>query len=157
MNTPHSNNHAIQHAAPHNIIDRALHQLGSVEPRPGMNDRILRSLRQADARPALPLSASGWPRLAFASLAGGCLCAAIVIGSVQHSHAIAAQHHPILPILQKQSGVATASSAHVSAHPAIAPKGGGRSNQHIGDGRATVHPGTHVHGGDGITVPPPIH
>lgn len=146
MNTSHTNHNAANH-----IIDRALHQLGSVEPRPGINNRILYRLRQAESAPA-PRAA--WPRLAFASLAGACLCAAVVVGSVQHSHTVAAQNHPVLPILQQQNGVATASSTHISAHPAIAPKGGGRSDQHLGQGRATVKPGTHVHGGDGVTVPP---
>jgi hypothetical protein len=150
MNTPHTHHHTADH-----IIDRTLRQLGSVQPRQGINDRILHSLRQAEAAPASRFSLP-WPRLAFASLAGACLCAAIVIGSVQHSHAVAAQNHPVVPILQQQTGVATASSTHISAHPVIAPKGGGRSNQHLGQGRATVKPGTHVHGGDGIPVPPRV-
>ena len=147
------NNPNTHHNATHDIIDRALHQLGAVEPRPGINNRILYHLQQAEAAPA-PRAIAAWPRLAFASLAGACLCTAIVVGSVQHSHTVAAQNHPVLPILQQQNGVATASSTHISAHPAIAPKGGGRSDQHLGQGRATVNPGTHVHGGDGVPVPP---
>jgi len=143
------------HDTANKIIDSALRQLGSVEPRHGINDRILYRVRQAEAAPA-PRAIAAWPRLAFASLAGACLCTAIVIGSVQHSRAVAAQNHPVLPILQQQNGVATASSTHISAHPAIAPKGGGRSDQHLGQGRATVKPGTHIHGGDGIPVPPRV-
>lgn len=148
MNTPHANQSPTDH-----IIDRALHHLGSVQPRQGINDRILYRLRQAESAPARRAIAA-WPRLAFASLAGASLCVAIVIGSVQHSHTIAAQNHPVIPIIQRQSGVATASSTHISAHPAIAPAGGGRSDQHLGQGRANVKPGTHIHGGDGIPVPP---
>ena len=157
MNTPHPN----QNSNP--LIDRALHQLGSVEPDPGMNDRVLRRIRQAEAEPAprpnsfgWPRLALAWPRLALAGFAGCCICAAVVIGSVQHSHAVAAQNRPVLPILHQQSGVATASSTHIAAHPPVAPKGGGRSDQHPGQGRATVKPGTHIHGGDGITVPPHV-
>lgn len=153
MNTPHPNQNT------HQIIDRALHQLGSVDPDPGMNDRILRRLHQAEAEPS-PISL-GWPRfalagprLAIAGIAGCCLCAVVVIGSIQHTNAVAAQNRPVLPILHQQSGVATASSTRIAAHPPVAPKGGGRSDQHPGQGRATVKPGTHVHGGDGITVPP---
>jgi hypothetical protein len=152
MNTPHANQNANHHTTSQ-LIDRALHQLGHVQPQPGMKNRILRSLRPS---PTALKPAFAWPRLAFASLAGVCLCAAVVVGSLQHSHAVAAQNHPALPILQQQSGVATASSTRISAHPAIAPKGGGRSNQHLGTGRATVKPGTHIHGGDGIPVPPRI-
>ena len=154
MNTPQPNHNANQ------LIDRALHQLASIEPDPGMNDRILRRIRQAADEP-VPHSvlkpAFGWPRFALAGLAGCCLCAVVVFGSVQHSHAVAAQNRPVLPILHPQSGVATASSTHITAHPPVAPKGGGRSDQHPGQGRATVKPGTHIHGGDGISVPPPIH
>ena len=149
MNTPHTNHRFDP------IIDRALHQLGAAEPRHGINDRILYRLRQVEAI-STPHSNFAWPRLAFASLAGACLCTAVVIGSVQHSHAVAAQNHPIVPIMQQQNGVATASSTRISAHPAIAPKGGGRSDQHLGQGRATVKPGTHVHGGDGVPVPPRV-
>ncbi len=148
MNTPDTHHNAASH-----LIDRALHQLGSVQPRDGINNRILYRLRQAESAPA-PRAIAPWPRLAVASLAGACLCAAIVIGSVQHSRAVAAQNHPVLLILQQQSGVATASSTRIAAHPVIAPKGGGRSDEHIGQGRATVKPGTHIHGGDGIPVPP---
>lgn len=156
MNTPHQNYNTANQTAANQIIDRALHQLGHVDPQPGMNDRTLRRLRQAQAAPAPRAAAFGWRRLAFAGLAGCCFCAAVVVGSVQHSHTVAAQDHPVVPILQHQSGISTASSTHISAHPAVAPKGGGRSNQHLGTGRATVKPGTHVHGGDGITVPPHV-
>lgn len=141
----------------HSAIDRALHQLGSAQPRPGMTDRILRRLSHANTKPAPRAAFWGWPRVGFAALAGCCLCAAIVVGSIQHSHAVATQNHPVVPILQQQSGVATASSTRISAHPVVAPKNGGRANEHPGAGRATVKPGTHVRGGDGITVPPPIH
>ncbi len=151
MNTPYQNHHAANH-----IIDRALHQLGNAQPEPGMNDRILRRLHQAEAQPAPTLRAAAfaWPRFAVAGLAGCCLCTAVVIGSIQHSHAVAAQNHPVVPILQQQSGISTASSSRIAMHPPVAPKGGGRSDQHLGQGRATVKPGTHVRGGDGITVPP---
>lgn len=152
MNTPPANQN-VTNQITSQLIDRALHHLGQVQPPPGMSDRVLRGLRPA-APPLKP--AFAWPRLAFASLAGACLCAAVVVGTLQHSHAVAAQNHPALPILQQQSGVATASSTHISAHPAIAPKGGGRSNQYLGTGRASVKPGTHVRGGDGIPVPPRI-
>ena len=67
MNTPHPN----QNSNP--LIDRALHQLGSAQPQPGMNDRILRRLQQAETQSvphALFSPAFGWPRLAFAGLAG---------------------------------------------------------------------------------------
>lgn len=138
------------------LIDRALHQLATVEPQPGLNDRILRRLRQTQDQPA-PRASFGWPRLAFAGLAGCCLCSVVVLGSVQHSHDVAAQHRPIIPILQQQSGISTASSTRIAAHPAVAPTGSGRSNQHLGTGRATVKPGTHVHGGDGIAIPPRNH
>jgi hypothetical protein len=160
MNTPHPNQNTDQ------IIDSALHQLGSVNPESGMNDRILRRIRQAAAEPApspspisfgWPRLALAWPRLVFGGLAGCCLCAAVVFGSIQHTNSVAAQNRPVLPVLHQQSGVATASSTHIAAHPPVAPKGGGRSDQHPGQGRAIVKPGTHVHGGDGITVPPPIH
>ncbi|MGC8550216.1 MAG: hypothetical protein ACP5M4_11005 [Acidobacteriaceae bacterium] len=150
MNHPDTHPNAADH-----IIDRALHQLGSAEPRDGINNRILYRLRQAEFEPA-PHAIAAWPRLALASLAGACLCATIVIGTVQHSHAVAAQNHPVLPILRQQNGVATASSTHISAHPVIAPQGGGRSDQHLGQGRANVKPGTHIHGGDGIPVPPRV-
>lgn len=153
MNHPRTNRHAANH-----IIDQTLHRLGSAQPQSGMNDRILRHLRQLEAQPAphaiFRTDAAAWPRLAFASLAGCALCAAVVVGSVQHSHTVAAQNHSVTPILQPHNGVATASSTHISAHPAIAPKDGGRSNHHTGKGRATVKPGTHVHGGDGISIPP---
>lgn len=153
MNTPQPVDHSVDVGA---VIDRTLAQLGSARPRPGMQDRILRRLDEALAAPvAAPRVAFfGWPRLAFASLAGCCLCAGVVFGSLQHSHAVAAQNRPIVLVLQQQSGVATASSTHIAAHPAMAPKGGGRSDEHLGSGRATVKPGTHVHGGDGIAVPP---
>ena len=152
MKHPHPNQNT------NKMIDQALRQLASAEPRHGMNDRILRRLREAQAQPAprsvFRTAAVAWPRLAFASLAGCALCAAVAVGSVQHSHAAAAPTHPIAPILQPQNGVATASSTRISAHPALAPKVGGRSNQHLGTGRATVKPGTHIHGGDGIAIPP---
>ncbi len=146
MNTPHAYRNTTDQ-----IIDHALQQLAAVEPQPGMNDRILRSLRQA--QPA-PRAALGWPRLAFAGLAGCCLCSVVVLGSVQHSRNVAAQHRPIIPILQQQSGISTASSARIAAQPPVAPTGSGRSNQHLGQGRASVKPGTHVRAGDGISLPP---
>ncbi|MFP5277392.1 MAG: hypothetical protein ACLGPM_09765 [Acidobacteriota bacterium] len=149
MNTPRTNDTATQAT-----IDHALHRLGSAQPDPGMNNRILRRLNRAAVEPAHRLSP--WPRLAFASLAGCGLCVAVVFGSLQHSHAVAAQDHPVLPILQQQGGISTASSTRIAVHPALAPKGGGRSDQHLGEGRATIKPGTHVHGGDGIPVPPQV-
>lgn len=158
MNSRTSSSHSAQ---AHAVIDRALRQLGSAQPDPGMNDRLRHQIHQvAAAEPASRrIPAFGWPRLAFATLAGGCLCAAVVIGSVHHSHVVAAQNRPVVPILQRQSGVSTASSARIAAHPPAAPKGSGRSDNHLGQGRATVPAGTHVHGGDGVTVPGahPIH
>lgn len=153
MNTPHTDPTTVQ-----NTIDQALRQLGGVQPEPGMHDRILHRLQQAAKEPVRQPSA--WSRLlvpgfrlAFAGLAGCCLCTAVVLGSLQHSHTLAAQNHPVVPVLPQQGGFATASSARIAAHPAVAPSGG-RSNQHLGEGRATVKPGTHIHGGDAIPVPP---
>ncbi len=153
MNPRRTSHHSVE---PHSAIDHALRQLGSAQPDPGMNDRLLRRLRQAAPAEPSPRRAPslGWPRLAAAGLAGCCLCAAVVVGSVQHSHYIAAQNQPPAPILQRHNGISTASSTHISAHPPVAPKNGGRSHHRLSPGRATVPPGTHVHGGDGVTVPP---
>lgn len=154
MNTPHPHNHS---TPAQSLIDSALRQLGSAQPRPGLNERILQRLRQTAITPAPHAAFWGWPRLGLATLAGCCICAAVVFGSLQHSHTAAVQNHSVVPVLQQQSGVATASSTRVAAHPVIVPDGGGRSNEHPGQGRATVKPGTHVHGGAGIAVPPPLH
>jgi hypothetical protein len=122
-------------------IDLALQRLGSVDPIPGMEDRIhTRLARQEAASFRAPRSFS-LPRFAFASMAGAVACVAIIAGSVSHSHRIL----PTAPGIQlpagSSSGLGAASAAHVATRP-VAPAANERprSMRKTVNGRAVISP-----------------
>ncbi|HCT59727.1 MULTISPECIES: hypothetical protein [Acidobacterium] len=135
-------------APAHPALDAALRQLGTATPDPQMQERLLRRLRTAALTDAAPQSGLRWPRFAAAALAGSFACALIVTGSLAHSHTVAERQAgpPMLEIVRPQSGVSTASAAHITAHPVPAP-GKGRAHEQMTPG---------VHTRQGLALPQKI-
>lgn len=135
-----------------NQIDRTLRRLGSANPAPGMEDRILAGLARAEAGNEPTRFFSIIPRFAVAFATAGTVCAFIVAGSVSHSH----HNLPVAPGLhfpgEAQPGVGAASAAHIAAQPVTAlPKDRPRSVLKTENGRAVISPGAKKH--DGVAVP----
>jgi hypothetical protein len=136
-------------------IDVTLRILGSVDPRPGLEQRIAARLADIPTRQSARLL--GLPRFAFASAAGALAAVVIIAGSVNHSHRIL----PLAPGVQLPVGASTgfgpASAAQVAPKP-IAPPAGGHARSMRGapqqteletqrkpanEGRAVISPGAH--------------
>jgi hypothetical protein len=135
-----------------NQIDRTLRRLGSANPAPGMEDRILAGLARAEAGNEPTRFFSIIPRFAVAFATAGTVCAFIVAGSVSHSH----HNLPVAPGLhfpgEAQPGVGAASAAHIAAQPVTAlPKDRPRSVLKTENGRAVISPDAKKH--DGVAVP----
>jgi hypothetical protein len=138
MNPHYENRYENHQSSLDGQIDRTLHLIGSVHPRPGIEKRI--AARLADA-PRSSVRFLGMPRLVVASAAGVCASVAIVAGSVNHSRHLL----PIAPGLQvhrsASSGLSTASSTQVAPRPVTPPSNGrARSMRKLGTGRASAAP-----------------
>lgn len=127
-------------------IDEVLRRLASVNPAPGIEDRVKTRLasagaensRHAESRPVRPW---GLSRLLFATAAAAAACVAIVAGSVDHSRRIL----PAVPGIQlpagSSSGIGAASAAHVATQQvAPSPNGRARSMRKTINGRAMISP-----------------
>jgi hypothetical protein len=123
-------------------IDTTLRLIGSAEPRPGLEKRI--AARLAHAPVSKPVRFFGLPRVAFASMAGALASAAIIAGSVNHSHRIL----PVAPGVQltgNGSGMGAAAGARVAPRPVAAPANG--------RARSMRKPGTELNPPNGVAVP----
>jgi hypothetical protein len=132
-------------------IDRTLRLLGSANPSPGMEDRILVSIAQARLT-TKPQRFFGLPQLAFGMSAAVIASAIIVVGSVSHSRHML----PVAPGLHlptaAQPGVGAASAAHVAAQPVTSlPQDRPRSVRKTVNGRAVISPDAKKQ--SGIAVP----
>jgi hypothetical protein len=113
-------NHGNHLSAMDERIDSTLRLIGSADPRPGLENRIVARLAQAPAGKSARFFAL--PGLAFASAALAA-SVAIVVGSVNHSQRIL----PVAPGVQLSGGslgVGTVSGARVAPKPVAAPSGG---------------------------------
>jgi hypothetical protein len=122
-------------------IDLALQRLGSADPPPGMEDRIHARLARHEAVSFRSPRTFSLPRFAFATMAGVVACAAIIAGSINHSHRIL----PTAPGIQlpagSSSGLGAASAAHVATKPvAPSPNERPRSMRKTVNGRAVISP-----------------
>lgn len=132
-------------------IDSTLRVLGSAVPAPGMEERILFRLANANAH-AKPQRLFTFPQLAVgvaATLLGGTI---IIVGSVTHSRRIL----PVAPGIHlpaaTETGVGAASAAHVATHPVTAlPAARPRSVRKTVNGRAVISPEAKKH--NGLAVP----
>jgi hypothetical protein len=103
-------------------IDRTLHHIGSAQPAPGLEDRILTRLTVAEARGRARRANRGFlnmSRLAFTTAAVFVACSVIVAGTVNHSRNI----QPIAPGMRVPlggAGVGPAAAARIADQP-IAP------------------------------------
>jgi hypothetical protein len=121
-------------------IDRTLRLLGSANPSPGMEDRILVSIAQARTS-SKPQRFFSLPQLAFGMSAAVMAGGLIVVGSVSHSRHML----PIAPGLHlptaAQPGVGAASAAHVATQPVTSlPQDRPRSVRKTVNGRAVISP-----------------
>ncbi len=124
-------------------INEALRRLGSATPPPGIEDRIKTRLAQAHGAQSAPAPGRRFfviPRFAFGAAAAAIACAAIVAGSVSHSHRI----QPVLPgfVSPPSSGaVGSAGAARPANHPIEpSPAGRPRSVRRLPAGRAVISP-----------------
>jgi hypothetical protein len=123
-------------------INEALRQIGSAVPPLGIEDRIKTRLAYAQKTESAqaPRRFFAIPRFAFGTAAAALACAAIVVGSVSHSHRI----QPVLPGLvgQPLSGaVGSAGAARPANHPIEpSPAGRPRSVRRLPAGRAVISP-----------------
>jgi hypothetical protein len=122
-------------------INEALRRLGSATPPPGIEDRIKARLAQAQNAHSAAAHGSRFfviPRFAFGAATVAIACAAIVAGSVSHSHKI----QPVLPgfVSQPSSGaVGSAGAARPANHPIEpSPAGRPRSVRRLPAGRAVI-------------------
>jgi hypothetical protein len=154
MNPGYQNNHENSYenhqSSVDHQIDRTLHLIGSVHPRPGIEKRI--AARLAHTQCSSSVRFLGMPRLVIASAAGLCASVAIVAGSVNHSRRLL----PIAPGLQvhrsASSGLSTASATQVAPKPVTPPANGrARSMRKLGTGRTAVAPDTQRP--SGVAVP----
>jgi hypothetical protein len=139
-----------------NKIDAALQLLGRAHPADDFEQRLRLRLHQESFRPKKNFFAATSDfflaqRLAFAATAATLACAAMIVGSIQHSH------QRILPnsgvhLSAPESGLGAASSTHISPQPVIAPEHGrSRSERKAAGGRATVS--RNAHKPSGVAVP----
>ena len=126
-------------------INEALRRLGSATPPPGIEDRIKTRLAQAQSAHSAPAPGRRFfviPRFAFGAAAAAIACAAIVAGSVSHSHRI----QPVLPGIAAQppsspGGMGSAGAARPASHPVEpSPTGRARSVRRLPAGRAVISP-----------------
>jgi hypothetical protein len=118
------------------VLD-TLRLIGSVHPRPGIEKRIAARLAHPPVRSSVRFF--GLPRMALASAAGMLASAAIIAGSVIHSHHLL----PVAPGMQtlgvSSAGMGAAAAEKVAPKPVTAPPNGrARSMRRIGAGRATA-------------------
>jgi len=124
-------------------IDEALRRLGSVTLPTGIEDRIKTRVAQAQRVESASAPRGRFfviPRFAFGAAAAALACAAIVVGSVNHSRRI----QPVLPgiIASPSSGaVGSAGAARPANHPIEpSPAGRPRSVRRLSTGRAVISP-----------------
>ena len=142
-------------------IDAALRRVGAQDPTPGLEGRILTRLAAARLNSEAPNRRAPWLRFtypAMGALTAALIAAAIVGGSVRHSHEVPpgpVVAPPVLPL--PAQGLGTASAVHAAA-PTSTPvpatqASRGRSARRIGPGRARIAP--HTHRAPGVAVPGP--
>jgi hypothetical protein len=139
-------------------IDQVLRQLGSVTPRPGIEDRIMARLAQeerAQAGQSRRIHFFAIPRFAIGAAAGALACLAIVAGSVSHSRRI----QPILPGIGTHPaypGVGTAGAERPADRPVTpSPAGRPRSVRRLPEGRAVISPQSQKPAGVAVPKAPP--
>ncbi len=136
-------------------INQVLRQLGAVAPRPGIEDRIMARLAQQQSQTEADNRRRayffGMPRFAFGVAAGTLACAAIIAGSISHSHRI----QPSLPGILSQpaaSGVGSAGAERPANRPVEpSPNGRPRSVRRMNEGRAVISPESQKRAG--VAVP----
>lgn len=161
--TPQSGTGDPRSTNPDPRIDAALRSIGSAHPTPGLEGRILNRLaaeRLSESPARLPflgrLVHYSLPALGFA--AAGLVCTVVVIGSVDHSRRIQADHTPAPPVLVLPgNGLGAASAVHPAAPPSAPLPAGtdrGRSIRIVSRARAHIAP--HAHKAKGVTVVAPV-
>jgi hypothetical protein len=145
------------------LIDAALRRIGTTDPEPGIEGRILTRLAAERVSRDLPVSLLVRMRhvtRASAPVLYGCsvcLVAGIVVaGSISHSHRIRTNPLTGPPVLTLPTqGVGAASAVHPAA-PASTPAPAGqpgRSTRTNRKGRARIAP--HAHKAPGVALPAP--
>jgi hypothetical protein len=148
MNTPRHNSDK--------KIDATLRLLGHAQPSDSFDERLRVRLNQEALRIEKSFSARVvdfflTQRLTFAASATMLACAAMVVGSVQHSHQRTLPNTGV-HLAAPSSGLGAASSTHISPQPIIAPEHGrSRSERKATGGRATVV--RNAHKPAGVAVP----
>src|ERR1700742_1289489 len=125
-----------------NKIDAALHLLGHAQPAKDFEQRLrMRLQKGVHTKKRFPATLSEFfltQRLTFAATAAARACAAMIIGSVQHSHQRTLPNSGV-HLSAPESGLGAASSTHISPQPVVAPEHGrSRSERKAAGGRATV-------------------
>ncbi len=137
-------------------IDAALQVLARVQPTAGLSDRVNKQLASLDHRASasrvLHFRVPYSMRVALGSVAAGLAAAAILVGSIQHSHRIAVMPHAVR--MQPSGGIGAAGAERVTTGtPAPSPTQPGRNVQQPHRGRAVVSPDAHK--APGVSVPKP--
>jgi len=151
MNTPRNASHN-----PEKKIDATLHLLGQVRPANGFEQRLCARLDQSSfhARKSFWAGTSEFffaQRLTFAASAATLACAAMIVGSVQHSHQRTLPNTTV-HLAAPGSGLGAASGTRITPQPLIAPPHGrSRSERKATGGRATVQ--RNAHKPAGVAVP----
>lgn len=121
-------------------IDAALGKLGAAIPPLGFEQRVLVRIAEKERQPGSAISR--WfftQRFTLGAASAVIACAAIVVGSVNHSKQMIAAP-PGLQLPAATGGVGAASAVHVAPQPVTpAPNGRARST-HSANGRAHISP-----------------
>jgi hypothetical protein len=145
-----------RHNDRHNkMIESTLRAIGNATPEPGIEGRVAIHIARA-RQSGLPSMNGGFSfrRMAMAGVSCGLVCAAIVAGSIHHSHAILpAVPGADLPLSSPSGGLGAASAAH-RATQQVAPSGRPRAVRKPEDGRATVSPDGKKRAGETIPQQP---
>lgn len=145
---------------PDKKISATLHRLSQIQPKDGLEERVLTRLDRESARmqnsPAIQLRKFFLAqRLIFSTVAMLTGCAVIVAGSVQHSRRKAlegAMPAAGIHLTAPEGGVGAASGARISPQPIVAPENShARSERKATNGRATIQKDTHKP--SGVAVP----
>jgi len=136
-------------------IDAALGKLGAAMPPLGLEQRVLLRIAEKERQPRSAVAR--WfftQRFTLSAASAVIACAAIVIGSVNHSKQLMLAP-PGLQLPAAGGGVGAASAVHVAPQPVTpAPNGRARSTHSTINGRARVSPETQKPSGVGVPKTP---
>jgi hypothetical protein len=98
-------------------LDAALAKYAAVEPRPGLEDRVLANLRAEEAR----VPERAWWRWSAVGVAAAIVIAVLAFRSGEPSHPVVMKHPPtVAPAMQRPGarvGMAVAKNSHPPARP----------------------------------------